>query len=47
MSRLASPEVHRWLQEYRDTHADLLDQDPEFQRWLDEEYVPIGGGWQY
>lgn len=37
----------RWLEGYQDAHHDLLSNDPEFARWLAEEYVPIAGGWQY
>jgi hypothetical protein len=47
MPPLASVELRRWLDDYRAAHAPLLDADPEFRRWLDEEYVPIGGAWQY
>jgi hypothetical protein len=47
MSFSALPEIQHWLSEYRVTNAALLDADPEYRRWLDEEYVPIGGGWQY
>jgi hypothetical protein len=36
-----------WLDEYRRANHELIAGDPEFGRWLDEEYVPIGGGWQY
>jgi hypothetical protein len=44
-----SPEmlVARWLASYKDANRDLLINDPEFAHWLDEEYVPIAGGWQY
>jgi hypothetical protein len=24
-----------------------IDRDPEFARWLHQDYVPIAGGWQY
>lgn len=47
MTRLAPTEMSLWLQQYKDSHTDLLDQDPQFRQWLDEEYLPIGGGWQY
>jgi len=42
-----SIEINRWLEDYKNSNAALLDSNPEFRRWLDEEYVPIGGGWQY
>jgi hypothetical protein len=47
MSRFASLEIRRLVEDYRAAHADLLDADAEFRRWFDEEYIPIGGGWQY
>jgi hypothetical protein len=39
--------LDRWLASYKDTYRNLLINDPEFARWLDKEYVPIAGGWQY
>jgi len=36
-----------WLKSYEASQRELLDADPEFARWLEEEYVPIGGGWMY
>jgi hypothetical protein len=36
-----------WLQDYKESHRDLLASDPDFARWLDEEYLPIAGGWMY
>ena len=36
-----------WLDAYRTSHLELLRSDPEFARWLAEEYVPIAGGWMY
>jgi hypothetical protein len=30
-----------------DDYREFLGDDPEFRRWLEEEYVPIFGGWQY
>lgn len=47
MSRSSPLEVHRWVEEYREANQALLDRDPEFRRWLEEDYVPIAGGWQY
>lgn len=37
----------RWLDNYMVVNAPLLDAEPEFRRWLEEEYVPIAGAWQY
>jgi hypothetical protein len=39
--------IDRWLASYKESRRSLLDSDPEFARWLDEEYVPLAGGWQY
>lgn len=38
---------HHWLQTYKADNVALLESDPEFDRWLEKEYVPISGGWQY
>jgi len=29
------------------SQGELSTNDPEYQRWLRDEYVPIAGGWQY
>jgi hypothetical protein len=42
-----SVDVRAWMQDYKESHRQLLDADAEFERWLDNEYVPIGGAWQY
>jgi hypothetical protein len=47
MFRLTTIEIQRWVEDYKDENTALLDADPEFRRWLEEEYIPIGGGWQY
>jgi hypothetical protein len=47
MSRFPFPEVRQWLDQYKEANGALLDADPAFSRWLEEDYVPIGGGWQY
>jgi hypothetical protein len=39
--------IDHWLAGYKDAHRDLLIDDSEFARWLDEEYIPLAGGWQY
>lgn len=36
-----------WLAAYKLTNAERLNSEPEFAAWLDGEYVPIAGGWQY
>ena len=32
---------------YKTSCRALLDADPEFAAWLESEYVPIAGAWQY
>ncbi len=39
--------VDCWLKSYKDECRDLLADNPEFARWLEEDYKPIAGGWQY
>lgn len=36
-----------WLSAYKAANADRLRREPEFAHWLDTEFVPIAGGWQY
>ena len=36
-----------WMAAYRAANADRLNTDTEFARWLESDYVPIAGGWQY
>lgn len=36
-----------WLDSYRAQNRALLEADPEFRHWLETEYKPIAGGWQY
>ena len=36
-----------WLETYKEQYCETLASNPDFARWLDEEYVPIAGGWQY
>jgi hypothetical protein len=47
MSTDADIAVNRWLVRYKEANHNLLLSNPEFSRWLDEEYVPIAGGWMY
>jgi hypothetical protein len=37
----------QWLETYQGSQRELLHSDPEFERWLDEEYVPVAGAWMY
>lgn len=36
--------VDDWLLRYRTAQAEF---DPEFSRWLEEDYAPLAGGWHY
>jgi hypothetical protein len=36
-----------WLASYLEAHRDAVAGDEEFARWLEEEYVPLAGGWHY
>ena len=46
-SVMAKREIERSLSEYEAKRKGLLEENPEFARWLREEYVPIAGGWMY
>jgi hypothetical protein len=39
--------LEQWLETYEASQRELLYSDPEFARWLDEEYVPVAGAWMY
>jgi hypothetical protein len=47
VTHFSSGEFNSWLDNYKNDNIALLDAEPEFRRWLDKEYAPIGGGWQY
>lgn len=36
-----------WLAYYLEANRDAVAGDEEFARWLEEEYVPLAGGWHY
>jgi hypothetical protein len=36
-----------FLREYLTANRTLVDSDPEFAAWLETEYRPIEGGWNY
>jgi len=36
-----------WLAYYLEANRDAVACDEEFARWLEEEYVPLAGGWHY
>lgn len=36
-----------WLGAYKEEYRDQLERDPEFACWLEEQYIPIAGGWYY
>jgi hypothetical protein len=35
------------IEQYKLTHSELLADNLDFREWLENEYVPIAGGWQY
>ena len=37
----------RWLESYKTAQAELLRSEPGFLEWLENDYAPIGGAWQY
>jgi hypothetical protein len=39
--------LRQLLVAYKEEHRDELSRDPEFARWLEEDYAPIAGGWHY
>jgi hypothetical protein len=41
-----SDEFNDWLISYRNANAERL-RDTDFAAWLQTDYVPIAGGWQY
>jgi len=47
MSTLTPAHLQSWLADYKRDKAALLERDPEFARWLQDDYVPLAGGWQY
>jgi hypothetical protein len=36
-----------WIARYKEAHREEIAADAEFARWLEEEYVPLAGGWHY
>lgn len=47
MSRFEAVDLQQWADDYKAQNSTLFSADPEFRRWFDEEYVPLGGAWQY
>lgn len=43
----ATARIQRIVDDYKHTHPELLADNPDFRKWLEKEYVPITGGWQY
>jgi hypothetical protein len=39
--------ISDWLENYKREHGALLRHDPEFARWLNKDYRPLAGRWQY
>jgi len=44
---IAAARTQRIVDDYKFTHQELLSANPDFRGWLEKEYVPITGGWQY
>lgn len=47
---LTTPVTNRrgdWLEAYKAANEDRLKCTPDFAAWLENDYVPIAGGWQY
>ena len=36
-----------WLATYKTNNAERLKSVPDFAVWLETQYIPIAGGWQY
>jgi hypothetical protein len=36
-----------WLMNCKQAVCEMTKSEPEFAKWLEEEYIPIAGGWQY
>ena len=36
-----------WIKQYRELNDELLASDRGFAKWLERDYKPIAGGWQY
>ena len=36
-----------WITQYRERNQELLASDPAFAKWLERDYKPIAGEWQY
>jgi hypothetical protein len=43
----ATPGLVQWLDRYKASRHELIAANPDFSRWLEEEYLPIAGGWMY
>jgi len=39
--------LDEFLEGYKASRQDLLDRDPAFASWLEDQYVPLAGAWQY
>ncbi len=39
--------VDHLIEAYRSANRERLDADPDFASWMETEYVPIVGAWQY
>jgi hypothetical protein len=45
--KTVSVPIQRMVDDYKIANRNLLAENPEFHEWLEKEYVPITGGWQY
>jgi len=39
--------IRSMVEDYKAAHPEVLADNPDFREWLENEYVPIAGGWQY
>jgi hypothetical protein len=43
----ATIRIEAMVDDYKLSHQELLAENPDFREWLEREYKPIAGGWQY
>lgn len=39
--------TQQWISDYKTRNASLIADNHAFARWLENDYKPIAGGWQY
>jgi hypothetical protein len=47
LSISAVPQDLSWLAEYKAANEERLRVHPDFAAWLERDFAPIAGGWQY